>query len=969
MPSEVIEMKTLNDKCHGLITDIHVDSSNYVWVLSSREVLQFDGSKIRKYHPANYIGSLALEFFNDAFGRLWVADYGGNLAYVQDDSLYAYPHNDSTKNLIYRGAFEMLEYDKDSILHLGTRDKGYYKMYPDGRLEEVIGRSSGLRGYMAIAREGKAPFMFSIGANSGEKTSQRYFYLMNSDLSIKDSLPIDYKGTRTHSSFLHHQNGMYLFSTGMKNLLYFNNERIDHEFEYEHPIIHLMQDSKGGLWVSTKGHGLDHYLDAFDLENESVHYFPEETAAAYVQDGNDGIWIKSNSLEICHIPNLNFSYFSDEEGLNKESMISKVSVNQDFAFIFSNGTIQKVYRNGNVENIPSFIDFIDPSQSRDITMMYYDSISDKLWVGGLGLYAFYKNEKWTILNMEEELGFYGILRGWERDVFDTSLVNIYLNHFFMQYRGDSLVSEINTNRKNIRDIVRAPDGKIWIGSADGLGVLENGEYTHYGTKNDYFYYDVGGLMYYKDRLWIRNGSSLSYLDTNDSLHFAPRYLSVDYMFPHEEEGFWIHSCCSGIIHCYVDENDSVVYQSYNTSKSISLSYSETSFQWGDTLYLGSVTGMHVGVISKLDTVQLKTQLLLDKVLINSKYTALSSSYTLDHTENYIQVNFNSINYEPNENGSLFRYKMEGLKEEWYETREHFAQFTALDPGDYTFLLQGKTDWVDYGETLSIKFTIKPPFWQTWWFISTCILALVMLVVLVFRYQLKIEKRKDKLLIDKLLAEQKTLRAQLNPHFIFNSLTSIQQLVFNNDRIFATENIAVFAKLMRKVLILSEKEWVNLTEELEVLELYLKLESLRFEEDLIYEVEVSSNIDDETYQVPSLLLQPLVENAVKHGLLKRNSPGAKVSIRVYKTPQYLCLEVEDNGVGVSSNENERRVYPSFGLSSVRKRIELLNVSLKTNIQFEINSVENEGTKVQIRLPLNLKMIEQENSNEKEAFSTA
>lgn len=952
MPSQALEVKTLNEKYQGLITDIHTDTSNYTWILSSRNVLRFDGLKIKKYYPANFNATLAIEFFNDAFGRLWTTDYGGSLAYVQGDSLYAYPHNDSTKHLTYRGAYEMIEYDEDSVMHIASRDRGYFKMHPDGTLEEVIGKDSGLRGYMALIRKDKPPFIFSIGGYKGEKKKARYFYLMNPDLSIRDSLPITYKGTRHHSSMVELGKNNFLFASGMKNLVYFSKEHIERSVEFEHPIVHLFCDSEKGIWIGTERHGVQHFSNPMDLSKGGIVYYDEQTACAYTEDLNGGIWMKSSKHGVCFIPDRNFRYFSRKEGLNQNAPINALYATSKFAYIASDSIIHRLDRNGTLQRLPNVFKETGPLRSYVITMLYHDSLTDKLWVGGLNFLAFYKNNQWKSLNIKEHWKYKGIIRGLERSPLDTGITNIILNNLLLQFRGDSLINEVNTNGKNIRATVTTPDGKTWIGSADGLGVLENGVYTHYGTKHDYFNFDVGGLFYYANRLWIRIGSSLIYMDANDSVHFTSKSLSIDYLFPHEDNGFWIHSCCSGVVHCYVDDNDSIVYEGYSTSKSISLSYSKTSFQWGDTLFLGSSTGLHMGVISQLDSAKPKTHLVLDKVLINSKGVALKRVYDLNYQQNYLQVNFNSINFEPDENGTLFRYKMLGLKDEWYETREHFAQFTALDPGEYTFQLQAKSDWTDYGKVISVKFNIEPPFWQTLWFRAAGILLLVLLIVLIFRYTLNAQKKKDRLIIDKLLAQQKALRAQLNPHFIFNSLSSIQEMVVSNDKLFATENIAVFAKLMRKVLMLSEKEWIPLTEEIEVLELYLEVESLRFEQDFGYNVELSEQLKEHTYQVPSLLLQPLVENAIKHGALKRKESGARVTLRGYKTDDHLCLEVEDNGPGLAIEDDDQNGHTSFGIFYVQKRIELLNTSLKVKITCATTTSPDDGTRVLIQLPLDL-----------------
>jgi sensor histidine kinase YesM len=251
------------------------------------------------------------------------------------------------------------------------------------------------------------------------------------------------------------------------------------------------------------------------------------------------------------------------------------------------------------------------------------------------------------------------------------------------------------------------------------------------------------------------------------------------------------------------------------------------------------------------------------------------------------------------------------------------KFNQLEPGQYTLTAYPKIN--DYkANEIKLIFTVLPSFQQTWKFkmmIGTIILGCLVTIV---QFILKRQKRKqtesarNKQLIEeyKLIA----LKAQINPHFMSNCLSAIQNLVRRNQTEKATVYIAKFGYLVRRILDYSTKHLITLAEELNLTETYLELESLRFENKFKYEIRLSDNIDAKNYLIPPLLLNPIVENALWHGLLPIQSirePFLLLEVKIIENQ--LRIIVKDNGVGIKSiiNNNENRV--SRGLSLVSSPI--------------------------------------------------
>lgn len=210
---------------------------------------------------------------------------------------------------------------------------------------------------------------------------------------------------------------------------------------------------------------------------------------------------------------------------------------------------------------------------------------------------------------------------------------------------------------------------------------------------------------------------------------------------------------------------------------------------------------------------------------------------------------------------------------------------------------------------------------------------------------------------KLRAEKHALRVQMNPHFIYNALSSIQELVFNERRLFAVTNIALFAKLIRRIMAYAPLERIPLSEEIETLHLYLKLESLRFENSFHYTISTGSGLDpSETWILPALI-QPFIENAIKHGLINKEPSGGHVSIRFDQEGDDLICVVEDDGIGRAAaavhQASRDTSHQTYSAESISNRIALLNYEPKTNIRLSIFDLLDDeqqpcGTRVEIKM---------------------
>ncbi|MEM6829756.1 MAG: histidine kinase, partial [Bacteroidota bacterium] len=215
-----------------------------------------------------------------------------------------------------------------------------------------------------------------------------------------------------------------------------------------------------------------------------------------------------------------------------------------------------------------------------------------------------------------------------------------------------------------------------------------------------------------------------------------------------------------------------------------------------------------------------------------------------------------------------------------------------------------------------------------------------------RYQrYRTKKRLEKETIDKRMAELRALKAQINPHFLFNALNSIQEYLFSNEKNVAEGYLVKYGKLMRKTLDHSNELTVSLQEELETLRLYVDLEQLRVKHGFDFEVKIAEELDPHLVQIPSMVIQPFIENAIWHGVSKLKYKGI-ISLSFDLDDDLLVVRIRDNGKGFDVKTVANGTI-SKGVNLVRKRLELLRTPVGDETVLEIRSAVGKGTEVTLR----------------------
>ncbi|WP_313026720.1 histidine kinase [Soonwooa sp.] len=350
---------------------------------------------------------------------------------------------------------------------------------------------------------------------------------------------------------------------------------------------------------------------------------------------------------------------------------------------------------------------------------------------------------------------------------------------------------------------------------------------------------------------------------------------------------------------------------------------------------------------------------LNNVLVNDKVAA---SKNLAFDENNLSFNFSVLAYLPNTKFPI-SYKINNRKWVVLEDNQRSLKLSSLAAGDYAIQFKIENLEKTENQIINYNFSIQKPFWESYVFIVFCILILMTFFYLLYKSKLKKIQKKNQIEVNRISLENSlneskltAIQSQMNPHFFYNALNTIQSYILSNEKREAITYLNKFSSLTRMILELTEKNYISIQQEIKTITLYLDLEKARFFNDFNYTITVDEQIDAELIKIPTMLLQPFVENSIKHGLL--HLKGMKLlTIDFRRNNNALEIWIDDNGIGrkksVELNATNRKNHMSFATNAISKRLEILNKN-KTNkitVQYldKLEFEESIGPKVIINIP--------------------
>lgn len=926
------------------------DKEGFIWLAADKGLFRYDGKRFKNYTHPDKRGLSVFGVKLDNEGRVWCNNISGQFFYIENDSLQLFKDlkkeaKGQLTNFIFFKKKLVIYYYREIIL-VDLKDVNSIKKISDNKKTISTYQENDTLFHIIeekkfISNDGES---FNLQKSFKNKLYSDYYYINWSFIPFKGNrFFLGYEQLTT--TITRERNTMVmemddkLVGVKLPDALKFSKNIIDY-YIYENL-----------LWLGTEDG-----VYVCDYQNQELiikdHFFKGKTITKIIKDRNNNYWFTTLRNGIFIVPNINLKKLELDFKEANITAMSKIG-NDKIIFGSSKGNIQIVNIDSNKsETLPrlkeqkifaisainkdsvlvgyrshtALIDINDYS-SKPIQSSYFTGIKDFSFVSSnkILLACYNKASEISLEQKEVNEVLLGKLRAYTTHFSEKNNKKYvgYVNGTRVYDKANKEVSLLHKGKDIFTvDIGETKDGTIWLSTFKNgiLGIRNDSISINYNMSNGLLSNLTREIKGDGDNLWISTTNGIQVLNTktgkfrNLTRRDGINSYNITDIIPFKDKLFF--SSNKGVIEVDRDK----IYKKVNTLE----------------FYFTNIS-------------------------VNDRKRKIESNYRLESDENKIQFDFQINGFLAEENVQ-YAYQLidKRKKEKWDLLDQNINQitFNNLASGDYKFVLKATSIDDPKNEfSKTVTFSIALPIYKEWWFVFLIFLSGVIIIWYRFNQRIKTIRETQKAALEKerlqrelVSTKLETLRSQMNPHFTFNALNSIQNLILKNDKKEAYNYLTKFSTLIRENLHLSTKTFVVFEKELSLIKRYLDLESLRFKETLKYNIHVGENVEE--VKIPTMIIQPYVENAIKHGLLHKKEGIRKLEIEFYLEEKVLVSKISDNGIGIEKAEQIQKrnqvKKKSFSTESIRERLSFLRDYYNTDIGVEYPEVES-GTTVIIKIP--------------------
>lgn len=933
------------------IYSIFQDSKGYIWFATDQGVSKYDGYRFNNYMVSDGLSdSEVFNFYEDSFGRIWFYTLNGRVSYYLNGLFYNSSNDLTLRSLDSESMITSIFEDSEKNLWVATYTDGlvkyslsenYLKKYlQEDSLIHVNGAFVTSDGDISlVASRGIFPFSVekeevvykdkrSVPAKNVNLYNSKYAILSDSIVWISninltyeskienDTLDIVFK-TLKQGEYINNlckiDNEIFICTTeGVTK--YSIEKRLFQNTLLDNNVSSVLKDNEGNYWYGTLGQGvlfepvnnisLCTPLKGLSLSNNIKHIFRSDSSIWFSTVDNQVGYVTRNA-------ELNIIPFKGD-ALKKCKGVNNIVFEKGGGWLATNLYLVKF------EGLMTYKLAIT---SKDILI----EGNSNLWIASTsGLYVIpenvlekYKNNDFVLKGLVE----YRLLEKRIKELFRDKSGNIWIasqGALYVKKERDSTLKEIQQARgKQITSITEYTNKGILLGTT-GSGLI-----GVYGD-NAYSITDVDGLSSNVCTSVIVDNDSTIWVATNRGLNKVmgfPNKVEVEY-----------YGELDGIGSDMV--NDLLIS--------------------GDTIWLATNNGLDFLIKSEFIVNKKAPSMLIERVTVNGEPITISESKNIfAYQQNDISISY--VGLSPSSGGDvLYRYRL-SEESSWRYTRNRSINFSSLSPGIYHFSIAAKGKIGGWSEAKVFHFEVLKPFWQSTAFIVFVIAATILIIWIIVLQILRNHRARNEQEQRVMTSELKSLKAQINPHFIFNALNSIQGELLKKQPETALSYMGKLGRLMREVLDQSDQLYVDVSQEVSIITNYLEMEKFKTGNKFDYSIDVASNVDLYKTKLPSMIIQPFVENSIWHGFSEPDtSYHLSISFDLLQMSK-LVIKINDNGIGLKrAKEKTKKSHRSKGLGMVEERLEALNYRKEQKMSFKVEESKNEsgevlGTQVTIIIP--------------------
>ena len=934
-----------NETYHSLI-----DQKGYLWISTDKGVSRFNGYEFENFTSEDgLIDNTIFNIYEDHLGKIWFAGYNNKFCYWswESNSFIPYKYNEVLKaNINDNFRIEDFAIDAANSLTIGFVLQGYLIINNEGKIIE--------RNQTFEIQKNKG--LYALGLKSVDDYLVKYGYrnnfLYNEDapqdvalleLWVDNLCKHTFEITFDNASFFIDN----IYNNRVKNQ--YTTFIVDEDFVFfQQPDIQFIHNTK---------------IKDFSPIAKASYFLVKDQYFALIND---------------HL-------YSLDENLNPIKKLVKIT-NKELSgialhgnFLFLNSTTSGIYivrLNNPIENvlIENFKVAALVQKENKIIAIPEKSTQASIEITQKNIS---RSNQFPLLDLfNEAFNFYAVIVG-AKEPNSTNYINILSrtfrepNYYMLRHPTLLGVSDRSRNSQKLHHLqiksfcIATYEDKVLLGTQNGIHELVDDSilvpYTFpYLDLNGYRIQDI---KVHEDKLIIATrGNGIFICNHDNYVHLTEAKGLSSNIINHTflaKDMLWVGTN-KGVNGIQIQEDTFSIPYKLTKANGIVNNDVLQVLEMNNKLYLGMDNGISIIDYKALSNQSNYTPVLLTSVLVNDtiKLFPKTEMPHLNHDENYLNFQFVGLHFDMNSK-VLYRYMLEGLDNEFKYTKERSINYTNLHHGKYNFIVQAKIDDGEWGPIYpAYSFEIHPPYWHTWWFRLLVISLISATTLLLFRHYVSNLKKKNKVLQKLNDLKQQALNAQMNPHFIFNSLNSIQNYILTNNNELANNYLVKYSRLMRIVFENSKKSDIPLAKEIEASKRYLELEAIRNEGKFSFDFIIDPEVNLDQDLIPSLLLQPFLENAIWHGLMKSTKHGL-LTVRIIAQEHDIKIEIEDNGIGRQASyelqsKSKLNDHISSGLKITEDRIKLVNVLDKAKFTYQVIDLVDEngkaiGTKIIFTIP--------------------
>ncbi len=932
--------------------EIDQDSLGYIWIATDRGLSRFDGDQFKNYGTDKGLKNIScLELERDDKDNYYLSTFGGKIFYLDRkiDRIFPYEHQDILESFPGKNKrFELI--DEDAVHHLTINKKKLLRIYPNG--EYLLTDSNYAIPTYELNKVGNKGYAY---VDYPEKSEEEFIRFTHDNIPVVP-FAIHYNGADTLINTQGSRNGSFKYSIidsaysvlSLSDSMYlFKNEKLCIK-RPENLVIDILKTKEGKILASMfNSGGLRIYNSIEDfLKNNYKVILSGKSLTRLLEDRENQIWIGSTDNGV-YLLRQSGIFYPEDEILANEPILDVTADNEGNLYLSMDRSHIYHYKYPQDEKI-----LLKELIGNRITDIEFDNTNQKVVLVGDKSYGHLsKDGSYTSLSLwNKNLEYPEVVRSKYADILPDGRLFIHHNKIAVIYnKRDSLpvlqYHDLFDYRKyDIRVFLPTDDKTAYFGNVDGFYKLKNGKIDTLNECPD-LNYRITDIAKLKDKylistlgnglVWWQNDSCQSTIKFNQGLISDNieklRIYGDTICFAMSKQGL-------SLIKLQNNHIKKIVNLDTNNGLKSSVVHDvvpDRNHGW----WLATDRGLAhwTGFFPEGQ----KFQPLIEHVKVNGQ---ASEGNRYEHNKNNISILYKCL--ELKNNGRIrYRHRLNGNK--WTEEKNTSIQYSNLKPGNYLFEVQAQNVNKIWSPSTQYKFVVMKPWWDTWWFKLLFILVLSF-AFFAFYWQKISAINQERQYVDKINQMRlTTIHNQISPHFIYNCLNSIQSFIYKNEKEEAVSFLSKFAYLTRKVLNSLSDQKINLLEEKQLIQNYLSLEQLRLNYSFGFTFNIDEISDPESITIPSLVIQPVVENAIKHAMNYRKE-GGMINITLTCDHSFVYAVVKDNGNGLFDYSSRPHKKRSFGLDLTRQMLGFVNeVEDEDNIRV---IPTHHGTTVYIKLKI-------------------